>query len=498
MTSREAGADTPPSPRLLLRLVLFSILVKVALLAGLGNGVADVNGDAFSYLEPLDRLLDGGPYTYAINHLPAYAGRMPGYSVIYLPLRASFPRELAAYGATVFQAVLDGVAAVALALLAWHQARTRLAFGVVYVAYVISTQVSSWNHRLLTESPAASSAILAAWLVARGIEGKGRRNFLAAGFFVAWCVFLKPLFILPFFLALAVLLLRRWPGINLNGALLVLAPFVVAETLWVTRNLVVLNAFVPSQYDANAGYQHRRSFLALMSFVQDLGGDLASWNPKAEIRWFDEFAGQTRRAPPNYMAPPPMPSVIESSGIPRSELFETRRLVLMAGDPSLSEKDRDLADRRATQRLEAHRVLFARSKPLRRWVIAPLRITLLYLLQSGTTNLFSDAFSSLSLGQKAFKLSQSGLYILSAVLGVPAAMVFLSRFLRAPTAQSGALVAPAVLFFFFALAFPLVMRRAEYRYFVPGYPFGLALSSLLVLENAGRWRRLRGLTSPVA
>ena len=336
--------------------------------------------------------------------------------------------------------------------------------------------------QILSDIATAIVAATAAALLARGLQTRRGVDFLGAGCFLAWCVFLKPIFVVPLALVAVGLFLPTRSGLKTRQALLLLAPFLVMETLWVGRNMVVLGSFVPSQYDSNAGYKHRASLLSLVAFVQDIGGDFTSWNPKAEIRWFDEFAGQPRTTTPNYLEPPfPLPPILASSGIPASELFETRRLVLAAVDSALPEAEREVSDRAAHRRIEEHRKAYARARPLERWVVAPIRITKAYLFQSGTTNLFPQPFSSLSLSRKAFKVFQSGLFALSLVLGVPAAMLAVWSFLRAPLPKSTGALLPAVIVLFFSLAFPLVMRRAEYRYLVPAYPFSILLGCTLVL-----------------
>jgi membrane protein YdbS with pleckstrin-like domain len=113
--------------------------------------------------------------------------------------------------------------------------------------------------------------------------------------------------------------------------------------------------------------------------------------------------------------------------------------------------------------------------------VAPLRLAVKYLLHSGTTTLFAERYRDLSASRKLFKVLQSGIYLLSVLVGIPAAVWALIG--GAGRASNRAGLVPCIFVLFFLLAYPLLMRRVEYRYAIPAHPFALLLGCSVVVRR---------------
>ena len=88
-----------------LRLVLV-LFVRAGHPAGAPGAAATFaiwGGDTFSYLDPIESLLEHGIYAQDLTRLDTYAGRMPGYGLVYGALRLLLAPAAAADGLVLLE-----------------------------------------------------------------------------------------------------------------------------------------------------------------------------------------------------------------------------------------------------------------------------------------------------------------------------------------------------------------------------------------------------------
>lgn len=465
---------------------LLAVLVKGSYLLLLGHSPV-LAGDAIVYIQSIETLIESGTYAWDTTRPETLAARMPGMLVPYGFFRLFFSSVDSQALLQCFQTLLDSFTVVA--FLAFAD-QLRLSLRIIRGAgllYLLSTGVSTWNHHLATESLAAAGSFLGIWVCTRGVEARKGSYLLLGGSLLAWVGFLKA-FYFSWIVAIAVSLVwvvlarhKAPPLYAIRVGLAILLPFLILLSSWTLRNFAVTGRLIPLQDGLNGGYAYAPEFIALRTYMQTIGGDFVSWNPKAEVRWFDPWAGQT--LPPQPEFPPDesdLASRVATLACNQEKLKAVRHAYRVARTTTEASVRRE-AQAAASRGLVQCGHAYIAERPLEYHVVAPFRLLGGYLGHSGTYNLFSRPFSQLSAGEKSFKLFQSLLHVGAVLLGVPGAIWILLTSCR-NTAHVALPVAIAALGH--ALGFPLILRLAEYRYLVMAYPLLFLCSAVLISEVA--------------
>ena len=252
--------------------------------AGTTGTFAAWDGDTFSYLDPVENLLRTGTYAQDLARPDSYAGRMPGYGIVYGLLRLALPPGAAADALVLLQLLLSLVALYCLARLAQVVTRQPAAFRWALLLYGLNTFVTVYDIRVLTESFATSALIIGLYELVKMLEhptGATAGRLLRVGCWLAWAVFLRP-FLAPLLGLLAVAtavlgsraatLPDRPRGFRaLRGGLLLLLPFLVVDAAWVARNWPWYQRPVLLQSNAWAGYRTAPGLPALADFIGTIG-----------------------------------------------------------------------------------------------------------------------------------------------------------------------------------------------------------------------------------
>lgn len=474
--------------------LLGAVVVKGAYLLLLG-GPPQLNGDAIVYIESIETLVTQGTYAWDLSRPETFAARMPGMILPYGFFRLwAGPSDSQALQ-QIFQAGLDSIAVVAMLLFAAQVGVGATVARGVALLYMVSTLVSSWNNLLLTESLATSGSFLGLWLCVRGSQARSWRHLGLGAVFLAWVGFLKAFYfgwIAVIALTLTWIELRRDGGTRskaVRTGMAVILPFVLLASLWTIRNERRTGRLIPLQDGINGGYLYPPEFEALRSYMQAVGGDFVSWNPKAEVRWFDPWAGQRRPIEASFP-----PDEIDLSQRLATRACDARRLqdvrsAYRTAQVASDEAIRRASSARAAEGLIACRQAFIAERPFEYHLVAPIRLVKSYLGHSGTYNLFSRPFSGLTATEKAFKLFQSAIHLVAVSLGVLGACWVLLVNLR--STHFALPVAAAALGH--TLGFPLILRLAEYRYLVMAYPLLLLCGAVMISEVVRATPLARGL-----
>ncbi|MDQ2771654.1 MAG: hypothetical protein M3Y54_14280 [Bacteroidota bacterium] len=145
-----------------LRLALVALLHIGHSTGGPGSGAAFAvwGGDTFSYLDPVENLFRHDTYAQDLARLETYAGRMPGYGVVYGALRLGLAPGGAADAVVALQLLLSLYALYCLGRLAQAATRHPAAFKWTVLLFAANTFTTVFDIRLLTESFAISALII--------------------------------------------------------------------------------------------------------------------------------------------------------------------------------------------------------------------------------------------------------------------------------------------------------------------------------------------------
>ena len=457
--------------------------------AGTAPGIIAVQGgDTFSYIDPVENLLRHGIYAQDLARLDTYAGRMPGYGVVYGGLRMLLGPAGAADGMVVLQLLLSLYAMYCLARLAQAATQRAEAFQWTALLFAANTFTTVFDIRLLTESFAISALIIAGYMYCKAQRRASFRTFLGAGCWLAWAIFLRP-FLAPLlgllaaghFVRTVVSTSSRSPAhlrrYVLQSALLML-PFGIADGAWMARNWQWYNYLVPLQSNTWAGYKTAPALNELNGFVGAIGEEHAWWNPANDIAWFYKPATESApnfRGEASKLAPP---------AYTYDSLVMVRRNLLMAQDSTRPLTTRQAAETKATRALVAYKRAYQQLRPLRAFLVVPFKLAYRLMLAHPGDYLFQQPFAQLPTLQKGLKVIVHLWYLLIVLLGMAGTL------LVGWQCRWDILIVKAVPLYLIVL-FCCVLHLVDARYFAIAYPFVVigAVNLVLVLSEGFEKKR---------
>src|ERR1700739_126510 len=191
-------------------------------------------GDTWSYLHPIDNLIQTGSYTPDI--------RMPGYGAIYMPLVLLFSKGLACNILIFIQYILSSVTTYILALSVKKVFKANIYFYLTFYLFAFSTFSACYDNILLTESLTTSLLVFSVFYFIKYVESQEGKHIMLSGVFLTWAIFLRPVF-LPVLIAFFVLLIIRVR--KLAPSLLLVLSFLIIDGMWVIRNYVNYKKIIP-------------------------------------------------------------------------------------------------------------------------------------------------------------------------------------------------------------------------------------------------------------
>lgn len=471
-----------------LRVLSFAALLRMGLYIFLhfsmgisvsGSGLLGKRGgDTASYFDSIEHLLLDGHYTYSLTQLSAYAGRMPGYGVVYGFFRLWLPQNAACDGVVLLQMAFAIVSFYYLGELAYLLSRRRAVAYATVLIYAISPYGAQADLYLLTESFAASALLISSYYFLRGINSTNYRYLVIAGAWLTWVVFLRP-YMAP--------LLGVWPAIYLYhkvrkvkrvnhrmwvGSLLFLMPFVLVDGAWTARNWLVCGQFVPLQIPY-AGVEISPVYLESRRFAGALGEDPVEWNTASIMAWL------TLPKPPAQAAPKQWQ--LTHNGTYDSLVWLRQRIQAAKTEtlPAFEQQN----TKQAVAALRRFHDAVVHERPFLYYVVAPLRLTYHLVLTGGGTSIFAWPFAELALWQRGIRL----FFTFSHWLLIGASLFsYLSWPRGLPIGWALVRLSPIYLIVLFVVG----LRYVEPRYFLVVYPLAL-LSGLAWLTQVAESVALR-------
>ncbi len=444
--------------------------------------------DTHSYIDPIEGLITNGTY------YPDY--RMPGVGAPYLIFRQFWGRHTSLDAMVALQALLSGIGVYLIALLGLRHTGSHVTALVLYVLALVSTYSCWYDTSMTSDSLAVSVLVIHVFLLQQAIDTKSTKLLVAAGLFLTWIVFLRPVAALLLVPA-PVLVLWFWsPKWSIKAVVLFLLPFSVLDTAWIIRNWRAHGEFNPL---TNEGIMpdeiggRPRGYV--MRFLQGYGGNYIWWEPGADIRWFGMWEGgaaadnegRNAKAPPAYAYVP---------GYTKDSLLAVSEQIRIFESGSLSDADSLAIIGEVNSKLDRYATLYKEGAPFNYHVLSRFRMIEYLITQNGTETLFSRPFGQLRRWEKGFKLLQMVLYIFAYGVGAIAAFAMLWHWRRA--ASLIAIWVPVIVLYMI-LVYPLILRMAEWRFMVHVHLLMLLLATSFTVTQVSllrtRWMARSGSAS---
>jgi hypothetical protein len=430
------------------------------------NYIFEYSRDYRSYVEPSMNFVDRGGYFELDHGNKLYAHKMPGMLPIFAPLYLIFGFKYGITFLVVIQFLIDSLCCVLVGIICFKLFKSELAFLIGFLLYSFSTIVSVSCHFAVSELLCTSFGVVALYFT---VSESQKRNWLLSGLFAAWSVFFRPTAILLIlFLPMVNWLmnqdsLKNKPKQFLKMTVIFCLPFLVFESVWIVRNFKVTQKFVPADMVLeNFGTPAMKS---LFSLVIAYGGDLQSWNPESEMRWFNNIPGSPDYDE-RYASTNPFPKYAIESGLSLGILKELRGKYSLYNSDSLSDHEKNALAGKMQEMCYGLISSFKSKAPFMYYVVAPLRTLKTFIFIQRP---YGFSFTKSGLLEHIVRAWHFFIYYLVLIAFFAGIYVSVKNRNR------------SVLFLVFLvvghmLLYGFILRYSENRYLVPMHPFMVIVS----------------------
>ncbi len=341
------------------------------------NGIFVKSKDYGSYILPLENLINQGTYMSKEKGEIFYAYKMPGYLPLYAPLYFFFGRDSALTGIILANIFLDAIATVLLGIISFWIFSSSLAFYLTFFFYGLSFFVSIYNHYALVESISASAFVISLFFFIKAIKYSKKRDFLRSGIFFCWTIFLRtpsgiilPAAVFTFFIYSFYYSENFSIKLFFRNIFIWLLPFIICESVWVTRNFIMMNRFVPlatTMEDFNS--PHYRS---LLNLIKCWGGDVLPWIPRSEGNWF--LSESNRAFNTEFSNSNPFNKKIFTPDYNYDSIVQLRKYYWLMQDISLSQMERKSYSDLFLKKSEEYKLSFKKNHLLQYYFFSPMKI----------------------------------------------------------------------------------------------------------------------------
>lgn len=423
--------------------------------------------DFHSYIDPVQNLVDFGEYYEDAYSEKLYAHKMPGMLPVFAPLYYLFGTKTAFTLLVILQLMADSFATVLVSLIALRIFNKKRIFYFTFALYALSTYVSVFTHYAMSESLCAFFLVLTLYFFQLSLlnETKTKRYLVYTGLFAAWTVFFRPSYVILLIgLPIILFLLNGKPYFRnfksfIFKCIIFISPFLIVESAWIIRNEITLHRFIPT--DISLEKFGTPKLRAMFSFVKAFGGDLQSWNPKSEMRWFapksDKYSYDSSFA---NASDAPFPNYLFTEKFTIDTLKILRKKYDYSSNPDLSNIEKHETEAEVIRLCKKYEEEFKTEKSIFYHFVAPLRtmIQLVFIKQTYSLPLIKN-----NIVEKVARILFLGTYYL---ILLSSFLSFLYLCLSKQTKQT-------MFYWIFILHVFLIgflLRLTENRYLVPVYP----------------------------
>ena len=429
------------------------------------------SGDAESYISPIESLLNGG--SYSPDH------RMPGIGFLYFIFRIFGNTSFALNGVIITQMILSSVSVYYLSLLSIRIFKIKWMFYATFFFYAISTFVTEWDTRIMTESLATSMLIIGLYFYFEGIKKNSEKIFVVVGLLFTWLIFLKPV-LTPVLIILIIALIfeKRKKGQKwIKLVLCFLLPFFLIDGAWTIRNYYRYDKIIPLQSSVYYPSTISSYRVHLFNYIQSWGGSIVWWDPKAEICLFNFIPHETEFLKQESYSGRNFPKRSLNTYITEDSLRILKKEISISLCDTITESSREFYNELLSAKLQRFTSSIKTETPFLYYIGSRGILFVKLFNTSGTERLFTQPFSQLTFPEKLIKIIMSGFTVfvlLCGLLGLLLSLILFwknknyAQFLLSIITSYGVLI----------ISF---LKLSEARYITPMYPFLLLFATFLLL-----------------
>jgi len=448
------------------------------------SGIAIQQNDYYMFLGVVDNYFKTGVYELYEGSNKVFAGRLPGYSMPYFILRFIFPQEISIGILIIFQIVLSVISVYFLGLLSIKWFNSKIYFVPIVVLFSISTYTSIFDLFTLAESFSVSAVIFGLYFLTKAIQNHQAKYYLLSGFFVAWAIFLRPFLGLLIVFLPIVILYQQYSSktkINFslfrNSILLFILPFMIFESLWIGRNYIQFNKFIPLEISLSESYGnfgiYGKAALGIRKLISSYGGDTAEFRKGSDAWWFHHAQNKEidQFEIPTW--------VLSIDGISEKSFIEIRELYQISISNSNNEigvNANNDAELLAIQLAEQIKL----NAPFRYYFLNNLIKLRRFIFTNGTYLLPLPQFSEMNVFQKMVKIFYYFFYFSVTLTGLLSLFIsFKFDWIK----NNLAIQVTASLLLSIIIAIIFFGDVVENRYFITTFPFLLAFGTLAIIKK---------------
>ncbi|SKC43784.1 hypothetical protein [Ohtaekwangia koreensis] len=425
------------------------------------------SGDTFSYTGAMENYNQTGSYYFYNGKENVYAGRLPHYSIPYLLFRQFASQPLAYDLLAIFQLLIECIATYYLIRLFLNITNSNIFSYILLGICLLASNATVFSIYASPESLSCSLLIFTLYHYHKFLKEPTNTNLFITGIFIGLLVTLKAYFVI-LFIPIGIQFLQEIKDIQwitlrriIAKTLIISTPLIILLSPWTIRNYTLYKRLIPLQINSTAGYNYTNAELAFRRFVTAWGGDF--------IHWEKTSAGCYFIPNPEIPCEFKMPAYAYTSKYSQTDIDSLRAKFIR-----LQKHYTEPLDKEVTATFDRFTREYKNEKPFQSHIIAPNRLISEFLVHSGSYYLpihsANPCFHPLQL---SIKLSQSLLYWMSLIIGIPGIILLSARnknYLFAFTPIS------------LIILFPIIFHFTEARYFRTVEPVLYTGASYLLLE----------------
>lgn len=311
-------------------------------------------GKEEGYLSTIENLLENGEYYYdgIFSNGKMYAPRVPGVSLSYLIFRYFFSKITAINCLIIFQTLVFLISVFYFSKTVLKSNSEFKKSMIFVLIFGVDTYLSYYNQiPTLSESFSISITLFILYFIYRLKENQENRKILVFGVFISLSFFFRVtniVLILSCAVILSYLLISFKTPLKkvLIKLLILITPFTVMESIWVTRNYVKTDRFIPFQEiggasDNNIMNPRKEIYSSCVNFCKSFGGDWIQWNPKSTMAWFytDDYLKSMNFKRPGIEV---FPRHIQENPKMLEELKKARTYWFMSEDETITKENKEI------------------------------------------------------------------------------------------------------------------------------------------------------------
>jgi hypothetical protein len=371
-------------------------------------GIFHETSDTEEFLRPIENLVDHSNYSLQPEGIP-FAGRLPGYIFPYVLFYALFPRIIALLLLGISQVLFSSIGVYLAAKTAFIISRNRIAY--LLTALFLLLFPFYWQYDFILHPTALSiltSAGFVYFFIQYFISKQPSRSLLIASFLLISSIFMRPFLILLVFAPLPFIILKEKTLRQIIIHLTIFAlPIVITESVWIARNALAMNKFIPLQTsfspvgekeDSHYGRNNptKPSIEALRGFIGSWGGDCVWYFKDSEMGWFLDKK-------PNSVPPENLNQGLSGS-LNLDSLIALKKLVRESYDIKLSDDENQKVEQGLITKSKKYKDIYISEKPLSFVFITPVKRLKNFLYRNVTQAWHGPNFEKGNVAWKMIKL----------------------------------------------------------------------------------------------